>query len=43
MVFLFLYRVLGVGVVEFLWPCAAYLTESELLVPCVEPSNDDSG
>jgi hypothetical protein len=28
-------RVLGVGVVEFRWPCAARLEMLELLVPCV--------
>jgi hypothetical protein len=33
---------LSVGIVEFLWPCAGRLGKSELLVPCVELSNDDS-
>jgi hypothetical protein len=33
---------LGVGIVEFLWPCAGCLGKSELLVPCVELTNDDS-
>jgi hypothetical protein len=35
-------RCLGVDVIEFLWPCAARLGKSELLVHCVELGNDDS-
>jgi hypothetical protein len=42
-VFLLVYRVLSVAVVEFLWPCAARLAESRLLITCVELDNDDSG
>jgi hypothetical protein len=35
-------RYLGVGVVEFLWLCAARLEKWDLLIPCVELVNDDS-
>jgi hypothetical protein len=42
-IFILLCRCLGVGGVEFLWPCAARLAESEMSVPCVELDNDDSG
>jgi hypothetical protein len=41
--FLLVCRCLGVGVVEFLWLCAALLGKSGVLVPCVELSNNDSG
>jgi hypothetical protein len=41
--FFLLCRCLGVDVVEFLWTCVTVLGESELLVPCVELDNDDSG
>jgi hypothetical protein len=42
-IFILLCRCLGVGGVEFLWPCAARLAESEMPVPCVELVKDDSG
>jgi hypothetical protein len=42
-IFLLLCGFLGVGVVEFIWPSVAHLAESELLVLCVEVSNEDSG
>jgi hypothetical protein len=40
--FFLLCRVLGVGVVKFIWPSVVRLVESELLVPCVELSIDGS-
>jgi hypothetical protein len=42
-VILLLCWVLGIGAVEFLWPCAVRLAETDLLVPCVELVNDDFG
>jgi hypothetical protein len=36
-------RCLGVDIVESLWTCVAHLEESELLLPCVQLGNDDSG